>query len=204
MTLSDLSSKVFDPLVENMEKLSKGQRMGIVVGIFLVVIGLVGYFSYYQKFTEITQLKQDIEELERNLTIATRKARQLKRFRDKMAGKEAEFKIAKKALPDKSEIPALVTAISGSGHDAGLEFLLFQPKPEEKKDFYAEIPVAIKVKGSYHNLALFFDKVARLFRIVILTDIRMKAIKETNILNTSCTAVTFRFIEPAPDKGKKK
>ncbi len=116
--------------------------------------------------------------------------------------KDAEFKIAKMALPEKSEIPSLLTGISASGHQAGLEFLLFQPKAEEKKGFYAEIPVSIKVKGNYHFIATFFDKVARLFRIVNITDIRMRAEPGTNTLNASCTAVTYRFIEA--ESGKKK
>jgi len=78
-----------------------------------------------------------------------------------------------KALPDKKEIPSLLTSISEAGKEAGLEFLLFQPISEINKDFYAEIPVSIKVAGNYHNVGLFFDNVSRLFRIVNIKDIVM-------------------------------
>ena len=119
---------------------------------------------------------------------------------------EADFKVAKKALPEKKEIPSLLTGISRAGKDVGLEFLLFQPAAEikDKKKFYAEIPVSIKVKGSFHNIVMFFDKVARLFRVVNITDIKMSGKGGTRILDTSCKAITYRFIEPAPKKGKKK
>ena len=73
---------------------------------------------------------------------------------------EVQFKTAMKALPEKEEIPSLLTSISRSGQDVGLEFLLFEPKNEVRKEFYAEIPVAMHVIGGYHDLAIFFDKVA--------------------------------------------
>jgi type IV pilus assembly protein PilO len=116
-----------------------------------------------------------------------------------------------KALPEKKEIPTLLASVSRSGQDAGLEFLLFQPKNENNKDFYAEIPVAIEVTGSYHNVALFFDKVARLSRIVNIDNINLTAQKAKEAgkglsLKTSCTAITYRFIESEgkKKKGKKK
>ena len=116
-----------------------------------------------------------------------------------------QFKSAMKALPEKEEIPSLLTSISRSGQDVGLEFLEFTPKAEVRKEFYAEIPVSIKVQGGYHDLAIFFDKVARLSRIVNIKNISMGRGKGGQELNTSCTAVTYKFIEPAPKKpGKKK
>jgi type IV pilus assembly protein PilO len=85
----------------------------------------------------------------------------------------------------------------------GLEFLLFEPKPEIRKEFYAEIPVAINVKGGYHDMAMFFDRVARLSRIVNVKNITMGREKEGEDLNTVCTAVTYKFVEPPP-KAKAK
>jgi type IV pilus assembly protein PilO len=109
-----------------------------------------------------------------------------------------------KALPEKEEIPSLLTSISRSGQDVGLEFLLFEPKAEARKEFYAEIPVAMQVVGGYHDLAMFFDKVARLSRIVNIKNISMGRIKDSQRLNTSCTAVTYKFVEPAPQKPSAK
>ena len=117
---------------------------------------------------------------------------------------EVQFKTAMKALPEKEEIPSLLTSISRSGQDVGLEFLEFTPKAEKRKEFYAEIPVSIKVNGGYHDLAIFFDKVARLSRIVNIKDINMGPGKDSQELNTKCMAVTYKFVEPAPKKPVKK
>jgi type IV pilus assembly protein PilO len=201
--LPDISSKVIQPIYDNVGKLGKGQRSGICAGAFFVLIGAFVYFSFFPKFTEIDQLKKDIEDLERKLMLSRKKALQLNKYQKMMAEAEAEFKIAKKALPEKKEIPSLLTGITDSGKDAGLEFLLFKPNPEEEKGFYAEIPVSIKVTGNFHNIAGFFDKVARLFRIVNITDIRLNLIKDTNNLNGSCMAVTYRFVEKEKKKEKK-
>ncbi|MBW1820266.1 MAG: type 4a pilus biogenesis protein PilO, partial [Deltaproteobacteria bacterium] len=113
-------------------------------------------------------------------------------------------------LPEKEEIPSLISAISASGQESGLEFLLFQPKGEKRKDFYAEIPVSIQVTGNFHNIVLFFDKVARLSRIVNIRDIKISRAKgksktsDSSKLSTSCTAVTYKFVEPVSKKKKPK
>lgn len=198
----DISNKLIQPLYDTVGKLSKGQRIAIWAGVSVLIIGAFVYFSYLPKYNEIKQLKKDIDELERKLMMARKKSLQLNKYRKMMAAAEAEFKIAKKALPDKKEIPSLLTGITDSGKDSGLEFLLFQPNPEVEKGFYAEIPVSVKVTGNYHNIAAFFDKVSRLFRIVNVADIRMTSIKDTNNLNGSCKAITYRFIEEKKDNKK--
>ena len=121
---------------------------------------------------------------------------------------EAQFKTAMRRLPDKQEIPSLLAGISKSGKEVGLEFLLFEPKPEKRKEFYAEIPVAMSIRGDYHNTAIFFDQVARLSRIVNIQNIQMgrgkSKDKTSRILTTKCTAVTYKFIdEPLKKKSKK-
>ena len=118
---------------------------------------------------------------------------------------EAQFKLAMKKLPEREEIPSLLTSISDSGQQVGLEFLLFEPKPEMPKEFYAEIPVAMSIKADYHNLAIFFDQVARLSRIVNIRDIQIDRTKDKDSkeLSTRCTAVTYKFIETPPKKKSK-
>ena len=201
--MASLFGKIFDPLIAATEKLSKVHRIAIGAGVFVLLIGGFVYFSFLPKMTQTHELKTQIDDLERNLVIATRKARQLPRYREMKKEQEAALILAKKALPNKKEIPDLLTGISRAGKDAGLDFLLFQPKAEVKKEFYAEIPVSIKVNGAYHNIAIFFDKVARLFRVVNITDISMNAKQGSSNLDTSCTAITYRFLEPKLDNGDK-
>jgi type IV pilus assembly protein PilO len=192
---------------EKIGKLPKLYRILICLGIFLLLIGPFFYFFYQPKVKKIDQLKSEHKTLETKLGKARAKAEQLKQLQDKLKKAETAFKVAVKKLPEKKEIPSLLSSISRSGHDAGLEFLLFEPRKEVIKEFYAEIPVSIIVTGNYHKTALFFDKVSRLYRIVNIDNIKMTATKESNKLNTSCTALTYRFVETKPktkDKKKKK
>jgi len=198
----DISLKAIEPLLENIGKLSKVHRIMICVATFIVIIGAFTYFLYLPKFETLDKLHSDYTNLENKLVSIKRKAGQLNKYREKMKTAEANYKIAMKALPDKKEIPSLLTDITKSGKDVGLEFLLFQPEAETNKDFYAEIPVSIKVAGNYHYVGLFFDNVSRLFRIVNIKDIVMTLSKEGNMLTTDCTAVTYRFVETEEKKEK--
>ncbi len=208
---SKIISKVTEgiaKITDKIGKLSRLYRVLIFIGIFAVLIGPFVYFIYLPKIQKIDQLKKEQETLESKLLIARNKANQLKSLMAQFEQAKTEFTVAMKKLPEKKEIPSLLASVSQSGQDAGLEFLLFEPKPEVQKEFYAEIPVAIKVSGGYHNVALFFDKVARLSRIVNMDNINMSEIKQGDELNTSCTAITYRFVEAPPPqpaaKGKKK
>jgi type IV pilus assembly protein PilO len=196
-------SKITTPLFEFIEKLSKIQRIALCSGLFVLVAGGFGWLSIYPKFSDIQRLKTEVEDLERKLTIAKRKAGQRERYRKMLENAKVDFNIARKALPEKKEIPSLLTGISRAGKTAGLEFYLFDPRSEKERDFYAEIPVDIKVKGSYHNVAGFFDKVSRLFRVVNITDIVITKGKQSDMLDTSCKAITYRFLEKAAGEKPK-
>ena len=202
--------KSSEPLFEKIEKLSKVQRILICSGIFLAIIGSFVYFSYFPKIKTQKKLNKEFQSLEKKLTVARKNAKDLKKYQNKIKEAEGKFKEVMLSLPEKEEIPSLISAISASGQESGLEFLLFQPKGEKRKDFYAEIPVSIQVTGNFHNIVLFFDKVARLSRIVNIRDIKISGAKSkgksktsnSDKLSTSCTAVTYKFVEPAPKKKK--
>ena len=198
------------PLLAKIEELTKPQRIGIFVAVLVVVLGLSIYLLFWPKHQQIGSLKTQLAAVQKELDTAKKNAAELNDWRNKMSKKEAEYKQVSRALPEKEEIPSLLAGISQAGKEAGLEFLLFQPKPEVPKDFYAEIPVDINVSGNYHQVAIFFDKVSNLPRIVNVRDVKMapqSSKDETSSLTTSCQAVTYKFIESAPkpkaDKPKK-
>jgi type IV pilus assembly protein PilO len=200
-------AKSVEPFFEKVEKLSKAQRIVVSALIFALIAGGFIYFSYWPKFERISNLKSQLDELEKKLEIAKKNAADLEKFQAKMNEAEAQFRLAMKKLPEKEEIPSLLASISNSGQEVGLEFLLFEPKPEKKKEFYAEIPVAMNIRGDYHNLATFFDQVARLSRIVNIENIQMSPGKDSKgrDLNARCMAVTYKFIEDSgQNKDKKK
>jgi type IV pilus assembly protein PilO len=201
-----LPSISMEPFFEKVEKISKIQRILIYVGAFVLLIGQFTYFSYLPKLKQIDQLTKDSESLSVQLVSARRQASQLQAWRDKEKQAAANFNIAKRALPQTKEIHSLLTGISESGQAAGLEFLLFKPENERPKQFYAEIPVSIKVTGRYHDLAAFFDKVSSLPRLVNIDNIQLTAPAKGKVdkLETSCTAITYRFIEAPPKAAPKK
>jgi type IV pilus assembly protein PilO len=192
-----------DSFFGKIETLSKVQRILIFSGVFIAIIAIFVFVLFKPKLAQISNLKTQLKTLEQKLVVAKKNAANLKTFQKKMEEAEVQFKTAMRQLPEKEEIPSLLTSISRSGQDVGLEFLLFEPKSEVRKEFYAEIPVAMQVKGGFHDLAIFFDKVARLSRIVNLKNITMGRDNETMALNTTCTAVTYKFVEPEPKKKKK-
>ena len=191
-----------NPVFEKLEQLSKVQRIAIWAGLLILLIGAFIYFSYLPKLKQIDKLKVNLAKIEKELEVAKKNARQLNEYRKKMQDAEKQFRIVMRALPEKEEIPTLLTGISKAGKDAGLNFILFQPTPEEKKDFYAEIPVAMKVTGDYHGVATFFENTSMLNRIVNIRNINMKPDKESNNLTTTCTAVTYKFIEASDAQTK--
>ena len=197
-----ISFDFLDPVFQNIEKLTKAQRISICCTAFVLVVGLFVWLFYLPGKDRINQLIDESDAIKIKLATAQRNAMQLNSFRDKIKKAEAQFRDARTALPGKEEIPSLLTSISRSGQDAGLDFLLFQPRPEIPREFYAEIPLSLRVAGNYHAVALFFDKVAKLDRIVNIKDIRMVAPKENEILETACTAVTYKFIETPPEVKK--
>ena len=214
----NLSLKSIEPFFEKVEKLSRTQRLLVFLGTLLLLVGSFVYFAYMPKFEKIEKLTKESKKLRGELKLVKKEAEDLDKFRKELQAAEEEFKMAMQALPEKKEIPTLLAGISRSGQDSGLEFLLFQPKNEVPQEFYSELPVAIQVSGGYHNVALFFDRVTRLSRIVNMQDIVMStpgkgkkgATGGPNLLLTSCNAVTYKFIEPGSEQeqaattGKKK
>ncbi len=202
-----ISMDSLEPMFEKIGGLSKIQRILICVGTFLLLIGGFFYLSYMPKFKEIDKLNVQQRKLDTELKTAKMNARQLKRYKQEMKEAEGDFEMAMAALPEKKEIPSLLENVSLSGQDSGLEFLNWRPNADKVIDFYAEIPVSIEVIGGYHNLALFFDKVSRMSRIVNIRDIDISSGKSPGELTARCTAVTYRFLESQvkdDDKNRRK
>ena len=149
-------SDKMQPLFEAVGKLTMVQRIIIcVVALALLITGFF-LFSYKPQMAEINKLENNIETTEKQLAEAKRKAAQLDRLQKEWESKQAKFAEVMDALPDKKEIPSLLEEISAAGKSSGLDFQSFTPKPEVSKDFYAEIPVSIQVKGSYDGIQLLF------------------------------------------------
>ena len=183
---------------ESLIKLPAKQKAYILVGILALIAGLYWYLLYNPKTAELAELNVRLEKLQAELNESMAIAADLPRFKAEVARLNDELKKALLELPDKKEIPSLLTNISKLGIESGLEFIRFKPMNEVPSGFYAKVPVEISLKGTYHEVATFFDKVSKLSRIVNITNINMSGAKEEGgkvILTTPCLATTYRFIE---------
>ena len=191
---------------EKVEKIKMPYRLAILAGTIILLVGLFIWFIYIPKSEQIDASRQEIKRLEARLNQAKIKARDLKKFEEEFAEVEFQFAEALSLLPNTKEIPALLKTVTQLGTDSQLEFVLFSPQRERPKDFYIEIPVSIQVSGAYHNVAMFFDKVGRMDRIVNILNVDMKPVKDrSTILTTKCDAVTYRFRgeTDAPQQAKR-
>ena len=167
--------------------------------------------SFVRRLTDRTQDR--LEKQKVTLTTEVKKAKaaakNLKKYQDEVAEAQKRFAQTAIVLPKKKEIPNLLRNISDLGKGAGLDFLSFKPGSEIPKDFYAEIPVDISIRGPYHNMGYFLDQVSKLNRIVTVNNIKMASPKKEGgemLLNSTCRLVTYRFTNTqlTTDKNKKK
>jgi type IV pilus assembly protein PilO len=189
-----LASMDKDALFGKIEKIKMPIRIAILVGTMVVLVGVFVAAVYMPKSEEITKISKNIDSLNQKLRQVKIRLRNMDKIKMEFEQVNEEFKEALKILPDSREIPALLKAIDQLGKDSELEFQLFSPQNEVEREFFVEIPVSLELVGSYHNVAVFFDKIGRMERIVNITNVAMYPKAElSTILNTRCNAVTYRF-----------
>ncbi|GAM07843.1 pilus assembly protein, PilO [Geobacter sp. OR-1] len=170
-----------------------------------------GFFFGLQqpKLKELKKQQNNLAKLHEQVQEKKKIADQLPKFKSEYAKLQKDLESALTELPNQKEIPSLLTSITNVGKAAGLDFLLFKPKAEAAKGFYAEVPVDITVSGSFMNVANFFIAVGNLPRIVNIGNVNFADIKydkdkgRTN-LRVNCLATTFRFLDKKEIKDDKK
>jgi type IV pilus assembly protein PilO len=196
-----------DPQLEKILKLPTRQKVALLV-LVLLLEGVALFYALYQpRMKEYAALQTQVEELDRQIQENTRIANNLPRFKAEYEQLKKDLDAALTELPNQKEIPSLLTSISSVGRSAGLEFLLFRPKPEVPKDFYAEVPVDVAVSGTFYNVADFFVAVGKLPRIVNINNVSFSDIKSNGgrtTLKVNCLATTFRFLDKKETKDEKK
>lgn len=189
---------------EKVEGIPMNRRILIFVGTLLVLVGLFIWIVYIPKTAEISRITEEIAGFEQRINVASARKKNLARHEAEQAQLDAQFNQLLKLLPDQREIPGLLRSITHLEKDSNIEFLLFKLKEERTKDFFVEIPVSMEISGKYHDIALFFDKVGQMDRIVNISDVSMRPIStySTNLI-TKCEAVTFRFKVKSDEKAEK-
>ena len=205
---STLTSSKFDIfLTEKYIPIAKNKKIIIFSAIIIVPLSLFYLLLIQPAQDKITALKKQVQTSSEELNKVRKAARELpKHEQDFLKAKEI-FELTSVLLPKSQEIPDLLRNISDLGRQSGLDFLSFIPGVETPKDFYAEIPLDIKIRGPYHNLGLFLDKISKLERIVTVNNIKTEKVDlEGNeiLLTSSCRLLTYRFTNIKPEQPKKK
>ena len=225
----------------------------------ILIFFIIGYFYYFLFFGDTlskkTSLDKKLEEMQVQIKEKEKIALQLNKYMADVAALKEDYKVALQKLPDQREIPVLFHSVALSGKDAGIEFLLFEPKaavpkpfvktpseepkaaslfkpsdqkPAEQKPaadttkpaggkkapapesepFYEEIPVGVSVMGTFQNIVYFFEKVAKLPRIINISDITIGDRKDVKgrgyMITASCTIKTYMFVDKNAKNGEKR
>jgi type IV pilus assembly protein PilO len=188
-------------------------RFGLIGIIFVLATVLMAYFlAWKPKKPELDTARAEEVTLTTTLETKARKAANLDAYKAQLLEMEKSFGAMLRKLPNKTEVPNLLTDISQQGVGAGLDQKLFQPTPQINKDFYAELPIKMRLTGSYHSIGSFVSGIAALPRIVTLHDVEIiPTSKDRGIdqLQLNVTAKTYRYLDeeeqaaaaPKPQKG---
>lgn len=163
--------------------------------ICAVVIGLVYWFDTQHQIQTLQDARNKEQTLKTVFEGKQSKAANLEAYKAQLDEMRQSFGAMLRQLPNKSEVADLLVDISQTGLASGLEFELFKPEPEIVKDFYAELPVTIRVNGNYHEFGAFISGVAALPRIVTLHNISIKPSNKRGGLVMEVTAKTYRYLE---------
>lgn len=169
-------------------------RVTVLLGVFAALLVGGWWFDWKSQLEELEGKRQQEAKLKDEYLDKKRQAVNLEEHRKQLAEIDKTFGALLKQLPNKAEMEALLIDINQAGLGRGLQFELFKPGRETNKDFYAELPITLKITGTYHDLGAFSADVAKLSRIVSLTNIAVVPDKGGQ-LKMDATAMTYRYLD---------
>jgi type IV pilus assembly protein PilO len=189
-------------------KLPASQKAGIIALIAVIILGAYWQTFHRPKMKRIAAKESKLADLIREKNQKDTIVKDLNKFKEELTRMNDDLQSIITKLPDQKEIPALLKSISNMSQEAGLDVLLFKPQGEQSEQFYSKVPVELKFVGSYHKIGMFFYYVGTLPRIVNIenfniTNAQQKR-KDEFLLNTSCMATTYRYVEKAQAPPAKK
>jgi len=184
--------------MQTLLKLDRPKRMMILGGTVALICVLYAWFFFLPLRARMAQLDAKLTQLLSKKAEQEAIAQNLEAFKQEYQEMERALQVAMSQLPNKKEIPTLLENISNLGRESGLELPLFRPGMEQPKEFYAEVPIDIKLLGSFQNMLDFFFRVGALPRIVTVSDLVIEQPKKQENLNSleaTCKATTYKFLE---------
>jgi type IV pilus assembly protein PilO len=179
-------------------------RLVILLGVFLLMLLCAWWFGWNAQFEELDSKRQEESRLKDEWLDKKKQAVNLDEYSQQLAEIDRSFGALLRQLPDKAEMESMLVDINQAGIGRGLQFELFKPGTEAVKDFYAELPITIKLNGRYHDLGAFTGDIAKLSRIVTLNDIDVTTGKDNSTLTMTMVAKTFRYLDEAEISKQKR
>ena len=166
----------------------------LLVGVFVVLLVAGWWFLWSDQLVELEGKQKEEEALKQQYLDKKKQAVNLDLYVEQLAEIDRSFGALLKQLPNKSEIEALLIEVNQAGLGRGLQFDLFRPGAEEVKDFYAVLPISVKINGGYHDFGAFAADIAKLPRIVTLNNISITP-GQGGMLALDATTKTFRYLD---------
>ncbi len=194
----------FAAFQETLSDLSAAQKALLFVGTLLAMGAIFYFLEFDSQLDTLTQLNNQIAAQQSRLVTLKAAAAKVQVLERELSQSEDELAKLLMLLPDQKEIPGLLENVSRLGAKVGLENILFQPQPESVQEYYAIIPVRIDLLGTFNDLGVFLDNIAKLNRILKVQSLTLtrQTDKQASLLQVGCTMVTYRFLEnPGPKKN---
>ena len=199
MNLEDLQNYL-EP--ENIGNSPLSVRLGVIITLCTIIIGAGLWFDTQKQLDELEVHQKKEIGLKEEFKVKALRAAKLELYKEQLAEMNATFGALLRQLPEKTDVESLLVDVSQTGLASGLEVNRFKPSEEEKKGFYAELPITLEVIGSFHQMATFISGLAALPRIVTISDMKLepadKAEKDgasSDRLTMSATARTYRYLQ---------
>ena len=178
-------------------------KLGVILVLCTIIIAAGLWYDTRIQFEELEKHERKEVELKEEFKVKARQAAKLELYKEQLAEMNATFGALLRQLPEKTDVESLLVDVSQTGLASGLEVKRFKPSDEEKKGFYAELPITLEVVGSYHQMATFISGIAALPRIVTISDMKLEtAIRDPKAegpqddkLLMSATAKTYRYLQ---------
>lgn len=194
----DLNLDQVQAQLDKLGRLPRAYRVALLPAIAIAVVAAYAYFLYMPAKASLDSSRAQYLQAQRKLSEVRSVAANEEAVKAEIQVLERKLAVALRQLPDSKELPVLLTDITSLGKNAGLDFRAFRPQAEVRRDFYAEVPIDIEFVGRYHDIAMFFDEVARLPRIVNIGKLDMTIASQSStdtVLSVKGNATTFRFAE---------
>ncbi len=187
----------YTPLVDQWTLLNPTKKIAAgVCGLVLLALALT-LFILKPIWDKRVELQEDVLRGRERLSQIQKTLAQIKQFQQDLAQIDLQLKEVTAVLPESQEIPELLKSVSSSGQQNALEFLLFKPEPEIPREFITEVPVGVHLKGHYHQMAVFFDQIRRLPRLINVHNLEMGTYDEKSAQMTArCQLVTYKLLSP--------